>query len=45
MPSLLRAYELCTRAATAGFDWVRPADVLDKLDEATPPRIDSTCVN
>lgn len=33
MPSLLRAYELCTRAATAGFDWVRPADVLDKLDE------------
>ena len=33
MPSLLRAYELCTRAATVGFDWVKPEDVLDKIDE------------
>lgn len=35
MPSLLRAYELCTRAATVGFDWVKPEDVLDKIDEET----------
>jgi len=33
MPSLLRAYELSTRAATVGFDWVKPGDVLDKIDE------------
>ena len=33
MPSLLRAYELSTRAATVGFDWVTPGDVLDKIDE------------
>jgi MazG family protein len=35
MPSLLRAYELATRAATVGFDWVKPEDVLDKIDEET----------
>ncbi len=35
MPSLLRAYELATRAATVGFDWVKPGDVLDKIDEET----------
>jgi len=35
MPSLLRAYELSTRAATVGFDWVKPQDVLDKIDEET----------
>ena len=33
MPSLVRAYELSTRAATVGFDWVKPEDVLDKIDE------------
>lgn len=33
MPSLLRAYELSSRAATVGFDWVKAADVLDKIDE------------
>ena len=33
LPSLLRAYELSTRAATVGFDWVKPGDVLDKIDE------------
>lgn len=33
MPSLLRAYEMATRAATVGFDWVKPEDVLDKMDE------------
>jgi MazG family protein len=33
MPSLLRAYELSTRAATVGFDWVKAEDVLDKIDE------------
>ena len=33
MPSLLRAYELSTRAAQVGFDWATPGDVLDKCDE------------
>ena len=33
MPSLLRAYELSTRAAQVGFDWARTEDVLDKADE------------
>lgn len=33
MPSLLRAYELSSRAATVGFDWARATDVLDKIDE------------
>lgn len=33
MPALLRAYELSTRAATVGFDWVKTTDVLDKIDE------------
>ena len=33
LPSLLRAYELSTRAAQVGFDWARTEDVLDKADE------------
>ena len=33
MPSLLRAYEMSTRAAQVGFDWARTGDVLDKADE------------
>jgi MazG family protein len=33
LPSLLRAYELSSRAAAVGFDWTRSADVLDKIQE------------
>jgi ATP diphosphatase len=33
LPALLRAYELAARAAAVGFDWARPEDVLDKIDE------------
>jgi len=33
LPSLLRAYEVSARAAAVGFDWVKAADVLDKIDE------------
>ena len=33
LPALLRAYEISSRAATVGFDWAGPGDVLDKLDE------------
>lgn len=33
MPSLLRAYELSTRAAQVGFDWQTTGDVIDKADE------------
>jgi MazG family protein len=33
MPSLLRAYELSTRAAQVGFDWTAPDDVIDKAEE------------
>jgi MazG family protein len=33
LPSLLRAYEISSRAAAVGFDWARAQDVLDKIDE------------
>ncbi len=33
LPSLLRAYELSTRAATVGFDWAKATDVLAKIEE------------
>ena len=33
LPALLRAFELSSRAAAVGFDWVETADVLDKIDE------------
>ncbi len=33
LPSLLRAYELSSRAAAVGFDWSKATDVLDKIDE------------
>jgi MazG family protein len=33
LPSLLRAYEISARASAVGFDWARPADVLDKIEE------------
>jgi MazG family protein len=33
LPSLLRAYEISARAAAVGFDWAKPGDVLDKIDE------------
>src|SRR5215471_8035221 len=33
LPALLRAHEIGTRVAAVGFDWARPADVLDKIDE------------
>jgi nucleoside triphosphate diphosphatase len=33
MPSLLRAYELSSRAAMVGFDWVQAEDVIDKVEE------------
>jgi MazG family protein len=33
MPSLLRAYELSTRAAQVGFEWPTTADVIDKVEE------------
>jgi tetrapyrrole methylase family protein / MazG family protein len=33
LPSLLRAYEVSARAAAVGFDWAKPGDVLDKIEE------------
>jgi MazG family protein len=33
MPSLLRAFELSTRAAQVGFDWETQGDVIDKAEE------------
>lgn len=33
MPALLRAHEIGRRVAAVGFDWSRPADVVNKLDE------------
>jgi MazG family protein len=33
LPSLLRAYEIGRRVAAVGFEWQRPADVMDKIEE------------
>ncbi|PYR80889.1 MAG: nucleoside triphosphate pyrophosphohydrolase [Acidobacteria bacterium] len=33
LPSLLRAYEISSRAAAVGFDWSKAGDVLDKIEE------------
>jgi len=33
LPALLRAYEIGTRVSAVGFDWARPEDVVDKIDE------------
>ncbi len=33
LPSLLRAYQIGSRAASVGFDWARPGDVVDKIEE------------
>lgn len=33
LPALLRAYELSSRAAAVGFDWVTPGDVIAKIEE------------
>lgn len=33
LPALLRAHEIGTRVAAVGFDWSRPADVVDKIEE------------
>lgn len=33
LPALLRAARIGARVASVGFDWTRPADVLDKVEE------------
>jgi tetrapyrrole methylase family protein/MazG family protein/ATP diphosphatase len=33
LPALLRAYEIGTRVAAVGFDWARPEDVVQKIEE------------
>ncbi len=33
LPALLKAYRMTQKAAAVGFDWERPADVIDKLRE------------
>jgi len=33
LPALLRAYEIGARAASVGFDWAKPGDVVDKIEE------------
>ncbi len=33
LPALLRAHEIGTRVAAVGFDWQKPSDVMDKIDE------------
>src|SRR5688572_10149552 len=33
LPSLLRAYEISSRAAAVGFEWAKAVDVLDKIEE------------
>jgi MazG family protein len=33
LPALLRAYQIGLRAKSVGFDWSRPRDVMDKIQE------------
>lgn len=33
LPALLRAYQIGLRAASVGFDWSKPGDVVDKIQE------------
>src|SRR5262245_4672310 len=33
LPALLRAYQIGLRAKSVGFDWLRPSDVVDKIQE------------
>ncbi len=33
LPALLRAYHVGTRAASVGFDWTTPGDIVDKIQE------------
>src|SRR6478735_7902573 len=33
LPALLRAYHIGTRAASVGFDWTTPGDIVDKIEE------------
>jgi MazG family protein len=33
LPALLKAYRMTEKAAAVGFDWRRPADVMDKMRE------------
>src|SRR5687768_5157299 len=33
LPALLRAYELSSRAAAVGFDWINPEEVVAKIEE------------
>src|SRR5580765_1108144 len=33
LPALLRAYQIGLRAKSVGFDWLRPLDVVDKIQE------------
>src|SRR5688500_1496026 len=33
LPALLRAHEIGTRAGAVGFEWAKPADVVDKIEE------------
>jgi MazG family protein len=33
MPSLLRAHEIGRRVSAVGFDWAKPAQIVDKIDE------------
>jgi MazG family protein len=33
LPALLRAYELSARAASVGFDWAGPGEVITKIEE------------
>jgi MazG family protein len=33
LPALLRAYHIGVRAASVGFDWTAPGDIVDKIEE------------
>src|SRR5713226_2809317 len=39
LPALLRAYHIGVRAASVGFDWTTPGDIVDKIQE----EVDELC--
>jgi len=42
LPALLRAYQVQKRVARVGFDWEKPEDVVEKLDEELQELRDAT---
>lgn len=45
LPSLLRAYQIGARAHSVGFDWNKPADVIEKIREEVEEVAEVVCAD